>query len=346
MGGAARSTRRRGGRNRGIDDDLIDLLGELTVSRTPCALVTVVACAPPTSARPGDKAVVLPDGRLRGWVGGSCAEPLVRREGLRALARGTPCLVHIRPADQAQQTWRPGELTMATTCPSAGSLDVFVEPRIPRPLLLVVGDSPAARALIRLGSVVGFRTCAVHPGARTQDYAGADLVLPSLDLAAAGVGADTWAVVATMGHYDEDALHACLAHPSLEVALVASRRRAQAVREQLRSRGLDEETLGRVRTAGEVRGGSQEEIALFTLAGLVAEMRVRQERAADGPGVAGAPAAAAFATDPVCGMVVDAATALSVPYEGMRVFFCSAECSQRFESGPALFAERLEQVGR
>jgi xanthine dehydrogenase accessory factor len=309
--------------------------------------VTVVTCAPPTSARPGDKAVVLPDGRLRGWVGGSCAEPVVRREGLRALTRGTPCLVHIRPADQAQQTRRPGELTMATTCPSAGSLDVFIEPRMPRPLLLVFGDSPAARALVRLGSVVGFRTCAVHPGARAQEHPGADVVLPSLDLAAAEPDADTWAVVATMGHYDEDALEACLVHPSVEVALVASRRRAQAVRQQLQARGLDQKTLGRVRTpAGLVRGSSQEEIALFALADLVAARRARQEQAAQGVEAAGAPGAAGFATDPVCGMVVDTAGALTLVHEGTRLFFCSAKCGQRFESRPALYAERLEHLER
>src|SRR5207253_6540093 len=138
----------------------------------------------------------------------------------------------IRPADQAQETRRAGELTMATTCPSAGSLDVFIEPLLPRPLLLVFGDSPAAHALVALGAVTGFRTCAVHPGARAEDHARADVVLPTLDLSAAAPGEDSWAVVATMGHYDEDAIEACFAHPAVDVALVASHRRAEAVREQ------------------------------------------------------------------------------------------------------------------
>jgi xanthine dehydrogenase accessory factor len=287
--------------------------------------------------------VVTADGRLRGWVGGSCAEPVVRREALRALAQGSPCLVRIRPADQAQETRRPGEVTMATTCPSAGSLDVFIEPLLPRPLLLVFGDSPAAHALVQLGAVVGFRTCAVHPGGRTEDHPRADVVLPTLDLSPAAPGQDTWAVVATMGHYDEDAIEACLAHPSIDVALVASGRRAEAVREQLRRRGVDGRTLERVRTpAGGVRGKNQEEIALLALAEVVAARRARGEQSV--AEIGRAEAAAGFATDPVCGMVVDTSGAITVTHGGRRLVFCSAECLQRFEDRPELFAERLEQL--
>jgi xanthine dehydrogenase accessory factor len=234
---------------------------------------------------------------------------------------------------------------MATTCPSAGSLDVFIEPLLPRPLLLVFGDSPAAHALVQLGAVVGFRTCAVHPGGRREDHPGADVVLPTLDLIPAAPDHDTWAVVATMGHYDEDAIEACLAYPSVDVALVASHRRAQAVREQLQQRGLGEQALDRVRTpAGRVRGSTQEEIALFALAEVVAARRARLEQVAGRLDAARAEAAAGFATDPVCGMVVDSAGAVSAFHEGRQIFFCSAECMQRFEDRPDLFAERVEQL--
>jgi len=193
-----------------IADDVLELLREYAANGTPCALATVVRCEPPTSARPGDKAVITADGRLRGWIGGSCSEPVVRREALRALAEGTPQLIKIVGADEVKQTRKRGELTVATTCPSGGSLDIFIEPRLPRPLLLVFGDSPAARTLVQMGSLAGFRTCSVHPGARAEEFPGADLVLGSLDLAAANPGSDSWAVVATMGHYDEDALEAAL----------------------------------------------------------------------------------------------------------------------------------------
>ncbi|MGA7910762.1 MAG: XdhC family protein, partial [Candidatus Dormiibacterota bacterium] len=175
----------------------------------------MVRCEPPTSARPGDKAVITADGRLRGWIGGSCSEPIVRREALRALEEGVPQLVRIMPSSTGapatksrEAARRHGELTVATTCPSGGALDIFIEPQLPRPLLVVFGDSPAARAIVQMASVAGFRSCAVHPGARAQDFPGADLVLSTLDVAGANPGADSWAVVATMGHYDEDAVEA------------------------------------------------------------------------------------------------------------------------------------------
>lgn len=326
-------------RSNRIADDLLDLLREYAATGTPCVLATVVRCEAPTSARPGDKALITADGRLRGWIGGSCSEPVVRREALRALAEGTPQLVRIVAGPEVKSTRKRGELTIATTCPSGGSLDIFIEPHRPRPLLLVFGDSPAARTLIQMGALAGFRTCSVHPGSKPEDFAGADLVLGSLDLAAANPGDDSWAVVATMGHYDEDALEAVLSHPAVNVGLIASTRRAGAVREELRGRGLDEATLGRIRTpAGKTRGASQEEIALLALAEIVTARRRRghQPAAPEVPTVT-------FATDPVCGMAVDPLTSRHQLALNERTYwFCSAGCKAAFEKEPERYLRAAE----
>lgn len=327
MGGAAPA----GGD--GIAEDPLPLLAELVAARTPCVLATVVAVRPPASARPGDKAVITADGRLRGWIGGSCSEPVVRREALSALADGTPRLVRIVSGDGPHEARRPGELTLATTCPSGGSLEVFVEPRLPRPLLVVFGASPAAGILAEMGALAGFRTCAVHPGVRPGELR-ADLVLSSLDLAAAAPGPDSWAVVATMGHYDEDALEAALACPAVQVSLVASERRATAVLDVLRSRGLDEATLARVRApAGRVRAGTQAEIALFALAELVETRRERTRGEADHA------SARIFAVDPVCGMTVDVTgPARRTAGAAGPVYFCGPGCQEQFERDPERYA--------
>jgi len=277
-------------------------------------LATVVRCDPPTSARPGDKAVITADGRLRGWIGGSCSEPLVRREALRALAEGTPRLVKIVPAEAAKASRKRGELTMATTCPSGGALDIFIEPQLPKPLLVVFGDSPAAEALVKLARLTGFRT---------QLVAQADL--GSLTVA----GDDAWAIVATMGHYDEEAVEAALAFPGLNIALVASRRRSTAVLDALRSRGAREDALARVHApAGKIRSATQEEIALMALAEVVAERRKQ------GPAQRSATAevaAAIFATDPVCGMAVEIKPgALTAERDGVTHYFCGAGCRTSF----------------
>jgi xanthine dehydrogenase accessory factor len=194
----------------------------------------------------------------------------------------------------------------------------------------VPGAAAAARTLVALGGQVGFRTCAVHPGARPEEFA-ADLVLPSLDLAPAAPGPDSWIVVATMGHYDEDALEAALAYPDVDVALVASRRRSEAVLSALRERGLDEGTLGRVRApAGSTRAGGQAEIALFALTEVVMQRLRRERPQAD---------LSAFATDPVCGMAVEVAgAAWHVVHAGGTIYFCGQGCRDRFTSEPARYS--------
>jgi len=297
-----------------------------------------VRCEAPTSARPGDKAIITADGRLRGWIGGSCSEPVVRREALRALDEGTARLVRIVGSSEVKQTRTANELTVATTCPSGGSLDVFIEPQLPRPLLIAFGESPAARTLTKMAGLAGFRTCAVHPGARSEDFPGADLVLGSLDLAEAKPGRDTWAVAATMGHYDEDAIEAALAYPDADVALVASRRRTAAVLERLGARGLDSKTLDRIRVpASRVRGASQEEIAVLTMAEIIT---MRRRRGRTEPALESSPVA--FATDPVCGITVDVATAMhTAVHEGQTHYFCCAGCKATFEREPAAYLSAL-----
>jgi xanthine dehydrogenase accessory factor len=308
-----------------IGDDVLELLREYAADGTPCALATVVRVEPPTSARPGDKAVITADGRLRGWIGGSCSEPVVRREALRALAEGVPQLVKIVAAEEVRQTRKRGELMVATTCPSGGSLDIFIEPRLPRPLLIVFGETPVAETLARLGELTGFRS-------RVVTQAG----LATLSLQAN----DAWAVVATMGHYDEDAAEAALAHPDLDVSLIASTRRAAAVRVELLARGLDEHTLGRLHTpAGKVRGVTQEQIALLALAEVVV---ARQKRGTKQPAHE-APPAVLFATDPVCGMTVDPLTSTHKAMFGDRTFwFCSAGCQAEFEKTPERYLSTVD----
>src|SRR5919197_1743739 len=168
----------------------------------PHALATVVRVDPPVSARVGDKAVVTPDGRLSGWVGGACSEPIVIREALAALAEGHPRLVRIPPAEmvepRAPTSAPPGGVVSAvSTCPSGGGLEVFVEPVGVAPRLLLAGATPVSRTLARLAETLGYEVTAVG-----------DADLEAIQPGSAGP--DDAVVVATMGHYDEDALEAAL----------------------------------------------------------------------------------------------------------------------------------------
>ena len=300
-----------------VETELVNLLSEYANNGTPCVLATVVRCETPTSARPGDKAVIAEDGTLTGWIGGSCSEPAVRREALRAIADGLPRMLRISGSGNADETGEPGSVTMASTCPSGGSLDIFIDPHIPRPVLLAFGETPVAQTLARLAELVGFR-------ARTV----AQEELGSLDVR----GNDAWAVVTTMGHYDEDALAAALAHPALDVALVASRRRADVILGALRQRGLGEATIARIRTpAGGTQGIGQEEIALAALAEIVILRRQRRQVVAE-------PKLQEFATDPVCGMAVEIKPAAhTATYQHNDYYFCCEGCRLQFLEDPARF---------
>ena len=287
-----------------MSGDVLLLAGRLSGEGTPYVLATVVTVVRPASTRRGDKALVTADGKLTGWVGGACSEPIVVREALRALADGEPRLVSIGPPGQVEGA--PGVVAAESMCASEGIVEVLLEPQLPSPLLAVIGTSPAARTLAGLASAIGWRVS-------TGPVAEADAV-----------------VVATMGHGDEETLEAALSSRAGYVGLVASSRRAAVVLATLRERGLDEETLARLRSpAGLDLGPStQEEIAVAVLAELVAWRHTHGDVVAT----------IAEAVDPVCGMTVavEGAEHVSV-HEGVTYYFCGAHCRHRFEAEPERF---------
>jgi xanthine dehydrogenase accessory factor len=265
--------------------------GRLAAEGRPFALATVVNVERPASARRGDHAVVTPDGALHGWVGGACTEPTVIREALAAFADGEARLLRVEGG-----------------CESEGTIEVLVEPQLPAPLLVVIGDSPAARTLAELAGTIGWRV--------------------SSEL---GHGADA-VVVASMGQADENALEIALAGEAAYVGLVASAKRGSAVLAELRGRGLDEEALARVRCPAGLDLGpsSQEEIAVAILAELVAWRHTKPGSAAE--------LVEAEAVDPVCGMTVSIAGARETAvHDGRTYYFCGAGCRSRFEADPARY---------
>jgi xanthine dehydrogenase accessory factor len=191
-------------------------------------------------------------------------------------------------------------------CESEGTIEVLVEPQVPAPLLAVIGDSPSARTLGELARAIGWRVA-------TELGQGADAV-----------------VVASMGQGDENALEVALASEAGYVGLVASAKRGSAVLADLRSRGLDEETLARIRCPAGLDLGpsSQEEIAVAILAELVAWRHTKPGSAAE----------LVEAVDPVCGMTVAIAGARETAvHDGRTYYFCGAGCRARFEADPARY---------
>jgi xanthine dehydrogenase accessory factor len=317
--------------------DLLDLERELRDRGEPFAVATVVWRRSPSSGQVGARAVVTPDGTIRGWVAGACAEPTVVSEAVKALGEGAPRLVFLGPPEELEEHRRDGVITVPIQCQSEGALEVYVEPVLPKPNVVVIGRSPAADALARMSTALGWRSVLVDDGGSGGVHPGVGRVLASLDLVAAGVDGSSFVVVATQGHYDEDALERALATPARYIGLVASRKRAETVLAYLRGKGVSEEQIARIEAPAGLDLGHvpSDEIAVAILAELV-QLRAKGEL---GPKEVEAPPSELHeALDPICGMTVKVAGARYVSaHEGRTFYFCSAGCKARFEADPAAF---------
>ncbi len=304
----------------------------LQESGQPFALATVVRAERPTSAKAGAKAIVTADGALTGWVGGSCAQPTVIREALKALQDGQPRLMRLCPPEKLGRGAQDGVVEFALTCISGGTLEVYIEPHLPRPQLVVIGHLPIAEALTALGKGLQYTVTVMGLDATQERFPQADLVLDRLDFSQlrARVTAQTYVVVATHGNYDEEALEWALNTEAAYVALVASPKRAEAVLQYLRETGVAEERLARLKCPAGLNIGAStpEEIALSILAEIV-----QLRRNLPSPITHSQPPAEAI--DPVCGMTVEIATARYVAsHNGQSYYFCSAGCKHSFEKEP------------
>jgi xanthine dehydrogenase accessory factor len=284
---------------------------ELRAARTPFVVATVVRAQRPTSVHTGDAALVLGDGTIEGFVGGTCAEQSVRLHALRALETGEALLLRILPGD-GEAPAAEGAITVQNPCLSGGSLEIFLEPMLASPRVLVVGETPIAGAVARMGAELDLDMVVV---------AGAEVEPAADDLAL---------VVAAHGRDELSALRRGLEANLPYVGLVASRVRGSAVVAELRAAGLDEERLARLETPAGLDLGARtpEEIALSILARVVAVRRGEQTLSVRVVAPAPAPATAPpTAIDPVCGMAVAAVDETPhVDHEGRRVYFCCDGC--------------------
>ena len=302
---------------------------ELAAQGTAFVTATVVRAQRPTSAQAGNVALVLGDGTIEGFVGGECAQQSVRVYALQALATGEAILLRIVPDGPPVAPDDPGReiendegaVTVENPCLSGGAIEVFLEPALPAPRVLVVGDSPVAAAVRSLGAELGLNVIVVEAGA--PDPAPGDLAV----------------VVAAHGRNELHTLRRGLETGVPYIGLVASPKRGAGVLAELRTDGVAGEQLERIDVPAGIDIGSRTpaEIALSILATIVA---VRRGQDAELPHHAHVPAAAstagpsapALAIDPICGMTVAAVAASpSVQFEGETVYFCCEGCKSKFE---------------
>lgn len=331
-------------------------MGALEAEGRSFALATVVAVQRPTSAKPGAHGIIHPDGTIEGWVGGSCAQPVVVREALLALGDGLPRLLRLSKDPPSEGRRADGVVELVMSCHSGGTLEIYVEPHLPAPVLWVAGTTPIAQALVALGAAAGYRVSVFDPVAEAEAFAAAERVSAETNLKKVDPGVVPYVVVATQGQWDEEAAASALRREVAYVGLVASPRRAAVVREYLREEErIPEERLAALRAPAGMDIGAEtpEEVALSILAELVQVRRGRATFVATpgpatlaGAGATDTAASTPLATppdnvvylDPVCGMTVDPAQARHLAEHAGTIYaFCNLTCRTRFVREPATF---------
>jgi xanthine dehydrogenase accessory factor len=317
-----------------MNNSVLQRAHELMAQGVPFALATVVRRERPTSGQPGDKAIITRTGEFVGWVGGSCAQPTVLQEAEKALADGEPRLVVLTPNLDAEV--REGIELYRMTCYSGGTMEIYIEPYLPEPQLLICGASPAAEALVKIGKAVGLQVFLIDPSATAENFPDAEVILPQIAAGKFSGTRERYAVVATMGNWDEEAIKDALALAPAYLGLIASKKRFQEIVSRLSGEGLSREQLALVTCpAGlEISARTLPEVALSIMAEIVSLRRSRAEKEAvtSGPAQVVPPA---MAEDPVCHMRVDPQMARHrVDFEGLTYYFCNASCKTSFEKDP------------
>jgi xanthine dehydrogenase accessory factor len=268
--------------------DVMDMVSDLKQRGEAFVLATVVRTVAVTAAKAGAKAVIKPDGTITGgWIGGGCARGAVLKAAQDVLADGQPRLISVQPPTELELHGvtagevRDGIRFAKNMCPSQGTMDIFVEAVMPRPVLVICGSSPVAVALARLANVMGYGVTTCAPPAEQSAFESADTRIEGYALAVSEA-AQRFVVVATQGKGDEAALRAVLDIDADYKAFVGSRRKMASIREKLVGAGASPEAFDAIKAPAGVDIGaiSPEEIALSIFAEITAKRRqkIRSEK--------------------------------------------------------------------
>ena len=304
-------------------NDLLQEFGRLRSEDVPFVLATVVAYKSPQSAKPGSKAIIKADGEMIGWVGGGCVQPIVLREAREALSSGKPKLLTISP-DEQRDDWK-GVGSYRMTCEGGGSLEIYLEPFLPKPQLLIVGRSPVAQTVAHLGHMLDFKVIVADPEVKSEHFPDADLLLSDLSLVRSHIDENSFVVVATMGNGDEEGLLAVVGTRPRYLGLVASEKKSQALFEYARETGASDEDTATFRCPAGMELGSETlpEIALSVAAEIIRVRRSSSEQPIEKTKVA---------KDPICGMTVDIENAkYTSVVNNETIYFCCLRCKEIFD---------------
>jgi len=270
----------------GAHVEVMDLVAQMKAAEQAFVLATVVRTVSVTAAKAGAKAIIRPDGTIvAGWIGGGCARGAVLKAAREALADGEPRMVSVQPENLlAELGVKPGDMRegvrfASNMCPSKGTMDIFVEPVLPHPSLVIFGASPVAMSLATQARQLGYHVTLAAPASDVAAPPDADVVIDGFALGALNQ-ARRFVVVSTQSKGDEAALRAAISTEAEYRAFVGSRRKMMALRAKLVAQGVDPAAIDRVKAPAGLDLGAitPEEIAMSILAEITA-LRRRGQRA-------------------------------------------------------------------
>lgn len=321
-----------------MNQDVLDKAYRLTRAGEPFAIATVVRVEKPISAKSGDKAIIKEDGSLDGWVGGGCAQDTVVREAKKAIREAQPRLLRLVGMGAVAEK-SEGVLEFPITCHSGGTMDVYIEPVLPKPQLILLGNSPVAQTLAKLAHVLNFEIDVFDPQATREQFPNAHQLATEHNLQSFAVRPLSFVVVSTQGHDDELALEAAAHSNAAYITCVSSKKKFAGRADYLRERGVSDDQIARIQVPAGLDIGAltPDEIAASILAQIIqfrrqqfAPKQIEQAQA-----VATAEEIVAEAIDPVCGMTVEIANARYVSeYNGTKYYFCARSCMNSFNREP------------
>lgn len=323
-----------------MHENFYKLVARLKSESTPFVTATVVRSQAPSSGKAGDKAIITHDGTVTGWVGGGCVQGIVLNEAKAALRDGKPRLVRVSP--EPVDNPESGIISYKMTCHSGGTVDVYIEPQLPNPQLIIIGKSIIGRSLIKVAKAMDYNISLLAKEATADQFPQVDLVVPEINLDAVSIGPNTFIVVATQGDQDEVCIRAAIESEASYVAFIASRRKRDAVYLSLKSKGVGQEKLDTIKSpAGlDINAKTSDEVAISILAEIIQTHHARttyfdKEELTDSD----------VYINPVCGIEVSKSKALHIlEHKGEKVYFCCDGCKILFEKDPDRYFGKTPEV--
>ena len=326
-------------------NEFLETTQQLYQDKEAFAIAFVINRQTPSSGKPGDKAVIKQDGSVKGWIGGGCTRGIVIKEAQAAIQEGKARVVRISPdAELMESTGKQNGINeYKMTCHSGGMVELYIEPVLPKPHVLILGKSHVAMALSKLARAVDYSVTVLAKGVDKNGFPDASQLIDSNELKPGLLKANTVIVVCTQGDGDEKALEQAIQADVPYVSFVASRRKANAVFNYLHDTGISFEELQQIKTpAGlDINAKLPEEVAVSILAEIIA--LIRSEAYIQSLDPQSVPTQTDSTSDifinPVCNIPVQKSTAKHViNYQGEDYYFCCDGCKVSFEQEPEKYA--------